>query len=53
MRYAPLTGERRNIRELDYTKKNGRGGTHLWQGPPPGAATGTADFFSNQEKRRV
>ena len=31
MRYAPVSGERRNIRRVDYVKRNGKGETRLWQ----------------------
>ena len=31
MRYAPLTGERRNIRRVEYDQKKRQGSTRLWQ----------------------
>jgi hypothetical protein len=31
MRYAPLSGELRNIRRVEYDKKGRKGSTRLWQ----------------------
>ena len=31
MRYTPLTGAKRNIRRVDYVKRNGKSKTALWQ----------------------